>query len=709
MMSDGPVFSAEDRLRLIQLWTRRAMAERNAARVDQAPESDTETKEGAQAPIKWRLVPVALRLHDWQAECLAKWLPLARGTVKVATGGGKTLFALAAAQALQNHRDQELRLVVVVPTIPLMHQWMDEVAGSNIPLARIGLMGGGHAVPRAKDVSILIAVINSARERLFQFVAHGGWAGHMLLVVDECHRASAEQGRRIFDSKPAYTLGLSATPEQEGEDESLPNDEAYAQSPVGQALGPIIYDFTLRQSLAAGLLTPFEVLHIGLPLNADEGARHGRLSREISELRKQLQPLHERSRSRQSFIAWCQTQASRGGLQADLAARLISLSSRRKDLLFRAESRSAVALGILKDAAEDPDSRAIVFHERIAEIESLYLSAEKDELPAVLEHSELPESLRAEAIDAFRQGAARIIISAKSLVEGFNVPSADIGVIAASSSSVRQRIQSLGRMLRRKEGSRTARIYVLYVADTEDEAIYERTDWDRVIGASRSSYFRWQPRGEGGWAAGLMPQAGPPRTYRPPSTQISIDELEVGKPYPGQTQGIDLKVDQAGNLRTSEGALVDAPPDTIAVIRAANPFRRARVTPAGHLIARADSGSDARGAWHYLGLLPLTVAADSIVPAETFVLQRISGRARIARKMEESRGALRFALGIEEGASDGAGAARDTLLSWITAIERDLGAKATKLYWDGRGKYWLELRGERITHPGPLSGLEFAP
>src|SRR5581483_9522781 len=101
-----------------------------------------------------------------------------------------------------------------------------------------------------------------------------------------------------------------------------------------------------------------------------------------------------------------------------------------------------------------------------------FLQASGSGLPAVLEHSKLSDSLRAENIDAFRRGIARVIISAKSLVEGFNVPSADLGIIVASSGSVRQRIQSLGRMLRRKAGTRTARIIVLYIRDTEDEAIY---------------------------------------------------------------------------------------------------------------------------------------------------------------------------------------------------------------------------------------------
>ena len=188
----------------------------------------------------------------------------------------------------------------------------------------------------------------------------------------------------------------------------------------------------------------------------------------------------------------CQTQASRGGPAGVEAERFIGLANNRKRLLYRAKARTEVVLGILSESVADPDGRGIVFHESIEEIETLFLKAEEMGLPALLEHSKLPDSIRAENIDAFRRGVARVIISAKSLVEGFNVPSADLGIIVASSGSVRQRIQSLGRMLRRKTGGRNKpRIMVLYIRDTEDEAIYEKADWETIVGAERNRYFQW--------------------------------------------------------------------------------------------------------------------------------------------------------------------------------------------------------------------------
>ena len=75
----------------------------------------------------------------------------------------------------------------------------------------------------------------------------------------------------------------------------------------------------------------------------------------------------------------------------------------------------------------------------------------KHNLPAVVDHSKLPEKFRSESIHMFREGAAQILVSAKTLVEGFDVPEADVGIVVASSSSVRQRIQTLGRILRNQK------------------------------------------------------------------------------------------------------------------------------------------------------------------------------------------------------------------------------------------------------------------
>jgi superfamily II DNA or RNA helicase len=706
-----PVFSDDDRLLLLQLMTRRAIWERRERNERDADEESgpalAEPTAVAPLPDRWTLLPEGLDLYSWQKECLERWKARGNGTIKVATGGGKTLFALAAAQELQNEKEPDLRLVIVVPTIPLMFQWRDEIARGNLPASAIGLLGGSQELAPLSGLRILVCVINSARDRLPELVRRASWSRRMLLVVDECHRGAADKAKRIFESQPRYTLGLSATPEQELDASDASSDAKYAESDVGKALGPIIYDFTLKQSLEAGLLTPFEVWHVGLPLNSPEWAEHAKLSSEITDLRKALQIRYNSAKSNQGFIPWCQTQASRKGPAAVEAERFIGLANRRKRLLYGAEARKLVTLQLLAECLADAETRGIVFHESIAEIEELFVHALERGIPAVLEHSQLSDGLRSENIEAFREGVAKVIISAKSLVEGFNVPSADLGIIVASSGSVRQRIQSLGRMLRKKPGGRTARILVLYVKDTEDEAIYEKADWEEVIGAERNRYFDWIPSDEDPAQAGRFEETQtPPRVYKPPSSEIDVTALAQGAPYPAQAHGRDVKVDHAGNLRAEDGSLWEAPRELVEAVIERNSFRRARVTPTGHLIVRIDGPSSNEPDWRFLG----EVGPEPRPPAPVkirFRLKTSSGKTVIAKESERRKGLVPFAFGPDRATNPEAGQARDQLLEWIRSEELRLSSKILDLFWDGRTTYWIEINGERIDHPSPLAALEF--
>ncbi|MPM80868.1 hypothetical protein SDC9_127919 [bioreactor metagenome] len=85
-------------------------------------------------------------------------------------------------------------------------------------------------------------------------------------------------------------------------------------------------------------------------------------------------------------------------------------------------------------------------------------------------HSEMGDVERTIALENYRSGEARILVSCKALDEGLDIPSADVGIILSSTSEQRQRVQRMGRVLRRQEGKHKASLFYLSLADTVEDA-----------------------------------------------------------------------------------------------------------------------------------------------------------------------------------------------------------------------------------------------
>lgn len=700
---DTEYFSKRDHLRWLQLSARKAVHERRNSKARNIKESSA-IEPTLPVPEQWQLIPKGVDLYKWQQECVDAWRKNSyRGTVKVATGGGKTLFALAAAQHIQNNRENQLCLAIVVPTIVLMNQWYEEFQSSNLPEEVLVKLGGGNLASDVdlSSVRVFICVLASAKKHLPELIKSADWERKMLLIVDECHKAGADQAKNIFQIKPAFTLGLSATPERSDESENQFADEGFNNSTLGKALGPIIFDYTIDQCFEDGLLAPFEVHHIGLPLTEDESRKYQLLSNEISNFNQSLRPIFEQSKQN-NFMAWCRWVSNQNLPYAHKAAQFMNRTSERKKLLYQAKYRFEISIAILSEFAKaNSDGKAILFHETIDEVETLFVRACKQRLPAVLEHSKLPQSIRNDSIEAFRNGTARIIISAKSLVEGFNVPSADLGLISASTSSVRQRIQSLGRMLRRKPNDEEATIFALYVKDTVDAEIYKKANWENIVGAKRNRYFTWSPTIKGeSWRTGLEENEKPPIDFKPQSEFVDVGNLEPWDAYPGRDDGHNLKVDHMNNLRTRNGGLIVRVPWTVIdqVIELIDDLNLCHLTEAGHLIARkyAARSRNLERNWSFVADLGLNTIMEPAGNNRLFK-KRFSGKFKIYKKV---KGNIIFARGPETSTR--------VLLDWTKKIEEEMSIEVTEFYWDEKAKYWIEIYSERRVCPNSeIKPLEF--
>jgi len=564
---------------------------------DSVYERDDKPKdELGHSPSEWLLLK-DIQLHSWQIECKEKWFASNKqGVVKVVTGAGKTILALSIIQDIQNKLDPEVNVVIVVPTIVLMNQWYEAfINHSNLPPRIIGRLGGGFKDNFADGKRVLICVLASASKSLPRDIKVSGKGEHLFLIVDECHKAGAEKMSSIFNVDRKYSLGLSATPEREDvpdapDEESeainaeLEKEEKFEDTLLGQELGPIIYELTFNDAIQQGIMPKFEIRHYGLPLVDDEPSQYDRLSREITELRKELQRSSKSAGSLGggALVGWARKVASRQKSKlSGMAAEYVQKVGKRKLLLYHGAARSKAVIELLnKELENNPDARVILFHESIDQVMRLYDILRKEGFKVVPENSKLPESLRSESIDLFRKGKAKVLVSARSLIEGFDVPAADVGIVVASSSSVRQRVQTLGRILRKHRKAdgeeKHSVLHVLYMANTVDEMIYEKNDWDRVVGTERNLYYKWNPLSE------TLPvlQDGPPRRPLPSEAEIEWESLRPGDIYPGQYEGYEFSIDSQNNIFNEEGRLVRNSPYILEKIKqTAEQVRKFRITP----------------------------------------------------------------------------------------------------------------------------------
>jgi hypothetical protein len=72
-------------------------------------------------------------------------------------------------------------------------------------------------------------------------------------------------------------------------------------------------------------------------------------------------------------------------------------------------------------------------------------------------------AVRELALGDYRSGKTRVLICCRALDEGLNVPDTDAGILLSSSAGARQRIQRLGRILRKTPSDDMKRIFYVHV------------------------------------------------------------------------------------------------------------------------------------------------------------------------------------------------------------------------------------------------------
>ncbi len=390
-----------------------------------------------------------MKPYSHQAEALQQWKDAGRkGVVVLPTAAGKTYLAQLAMEATPR------TTLIVVPTLDLMHQWYAQLEAA-FPDIELGLLGGGSQ----DRSSILVATYNSA-------AIHAEALGdqYALLIFDECHHLPTDFFRVIAECAIApYRLGLTATPERsDGNEREL---EAL--------IGSIIFRKT-ADNLSGEALANYKTVEIKVKLSPKEKEIYQEAIKTRNQFLKQKRISLANLKGWQLFVK--ESARSQDGRRAMLAHR------EAKAIALGTESKLRVLTELITKHSPEP---ILIFTNDNA---TVYRISQDFLIPAITHQTPVKE--RHLILQNFKTGEYKTLVASHVLNEGVDVPDARIAVILSGTSSTREYVQRLGRILRKgKTKDKQAILYEVIAEETSEERTSERRRGDTAAKQGQLKIF----------------------------------------------------------------------------------------------------------------------------------------------------------------------------------------------------------------------------
>ncbi|MHB2037331.1 MAG: DEAD/DEAH box helicase [Nitrososphaerales archaeon] len=372
-------------------------------------------------------------LRSYQQQAVETALKVKRGTIKAATGTGKTIIAIAWLKSIN------VESLIIVPTQALIYQsWAPK-------LQEAGLLDVGQFYAYSKqEGSTMITTYSSA-------VSHPELLERAeAVVLDEVHHLGAQTSLlRLLPKlkEKDYVLGLSSVPERRDEMHEIFLREF-----------PICFDLSLGDALRSGIVSPLEVIEIPSQMTNAESSKYEEQTEKIQRAFKFCGA--NISKWMRCYDPNTKQYVGRQGMLA---------MSRRKKLLSQIESKKERILEII---GRHPDQRIILFAESVQGIEEIKIFLIAHSVTCETFHSRTKPWRRMEILEDWGR-KYDVLLSCRALEEGLDVNEVAVAILVTSGSSKRQFIQRIGRVIRPKEG-KIARFYVVYCPGTVEES-YAKT------------------------------------------------------------------------------------------------------------------------------------------------------------------------------------------------------------------------------------------
>lgn len=339
------------------------------------------------------------------------------GSIIAGTGFGKSRCGILAIGKLL---EENQRALVLVPTNQLQDQFAEEFKkwGYDNVLDRVDILCYQSA--------------HKLRDEHYNIV-----------VCDEIHLGLSPIYRKFFEHN-TYDKLLCMTA-------TIPEEDEYKEYLL--RLSPIRYMITLDQCVALKLVAPYEIICVPIDLNEEDKQAYKKANNKFVQAKYRIGGFN-------TFEDAKAILAKKIPGDAGAAKMFFDAIRERKQVVQHATSKIEKAKQLVNN---HKDGKILVFSGSNDFTESM-----ADALGGLYYHSKIGKRRRAEVLERFLEESERVLCSTKALNQGFNVPDANIGIIAGLDSKSLPLIQRVGRLLRMKEG-KSGTIYIIYVKDSQEE------------------------------------------------------------------------------------------------------------------------------------------------------------------------------------------------------------------------------------------------
>lgn len=412
-----------------------------------------------------------ISLFYYQANALNKWKDNTyRLLFEMATGTGKTRTAVA---GISRILATSKRVVVIIstPQNTLSKQWKEnEVEPLGVHFDRSEIIDGTVKDWKSKLSSILLDNATGFADHCVIYTTHSTASSEKftstmlrdlskdsitLFVGDEVHWLGARKLRRALLSRYNFRIGLSATPSRWFDDEGSQYLVDY--------FGGKNFVFSIHDALTE--INPITGKHFlvnyyyhisKVGLNAEETAEYKNITQQMLRLASKIEADPEAEERYERLLEQRANIIKNADEKYNILDRLLdelSTKGRIENLIIFVSPQQ------INNVMEILIQKKIIFH-KLTESEGTRREKKYDGL-----------SEREFIIKRFKSGDYQVLVAIKCLDEGIDIPSADTGILMASSTNPREYVQRIGRIVRQGANKTFAHLYDMCVGkvDTLDD------------------------------------------------------------------------------------------------------------------------------------------------------------------------------------------------------------------------------------------------